>query len=134
MNVLNLVQGVIAPIAGVFNKRTARKQAQDAIKGKIAQAKENNATEITLKDAEWESLKAAQENETWKDEYVTIVITSPLVGILAGSVLLAFTGDARLLEGTVAGIKALSDIGVDMGELMYVVVIAAVSLKVWRAA
>ncbi len=133
MNISGLISNIIKPVAGIFQKKEERKIAKIKTQAKIAQAKENNETQITLTDADWESLSIKSQDETWKDEYITVLITLPIAALLAGGIWLAFTGDARLLDGTNTGIKALSDAGVDMGKLMYAVVLAAVGLKVWRA-
>ncbi len=132
-NVLKILAGsVISPIANIFVKREQRKQTKITAEAKLATAKINKEKKIALTDAEWESISKKNEDSTWKDEYVTIVITSPIVGLLAGSVWFAFSGDDRLLTGFSNGIDALTNAGLDMGELMYVVVLAAVGLKIWR--
>ena len=128
-----ILKAVVSPVAGVFNKRTDRKIQKDAIKGKQQLAKQQDATQITLTDAEWETVGQSLQDTTWKDEYVTILITSPLALILAGGVIQGFTGDSRLLNGVTTGLHALSTMGVDMGTLMTAVVFAAIGLKLWRA-
>ena len=127
-----LASALISPIASIFNKRTDRKIQKDAIKGKVNLAKQQDATNITLTDSEWETVGQSLQSETWKDEYVTLIITSPLVLILTGSIVASFTEDTRLLEGVAAGLQSLAALGVDMGFLMNAVVFAAVGLKVWR--
>jgi len=124
---------VVKPLSSMYTKNQDRKQAKETGRAKLSQAKLSNETQITLSDAEWEAINAANQDSSWKDEYVTIIITLPVVGILAGAVWLAYAGDARLLTGTVEGIRALNEAGVDMGEMMTAVVFAAVGLKLWRA-
>ena len=80
-------------------------------------------------DKEWEALSKEAESGTWKDEYVTIIITLPIPAIMIGAVYQAFTGDATLLVGINEGIGHLKNLGLDMGELMYIVVLAAVGIK-----
>ena len=133
MNVVTqALSAIVSPLASVFNKRTDRKIQKDSIRGKLSQVKQEDATNITLTDAEWETVGQSLQGETWKDEYVTIIITSPLVLILVGSIVAAFTEDTRLLDGVAAGLTSLAALGVDMGFLMNAVVFAAVGLKVWR--
>lgn len=124
---------IVEPVAKVFEKREARKAAKVSGEAKLALAKQSGEQQVTLTDAEWEEVSVSNQNTTWKDEYITVVITSPIIGILVGAILLAFTGDDRLLEGVNHGITALKATGVDMGELMYIVVLAAVGLKAWRS-
>ena len=129
---VSAISGAVKGVTDLFNKKTERKTARDAGRAKLALAKQNGDQEVTLKDAEWESLSVEKSGETWKDEYVTVLITLPLVAILCGGVYFAFTGDDRLLTGTIEALAQLKELGVDMGELMYIVVIAAVGLKAWR--
>ena len=124
---------LIAPIADVFKARVVRKAAKDSIKGKSALASLDAETQITLTDAEWEVVKAANETESWKDEYVTLVVTAPVVLIIVGSAYAAFTGNVELLNGAVAGIDALNQVGIPMPELMTATVYAALGLKLWRS-
>lgn len=130
----SIMSVVSAPLTKVASKYIERKTNQDSIKGKARMNKADNSTSITLTDSEWETISKQNENESWKDELATIVILWPMIGIMGGTVWAAFTGDMRLLEGTVAGTQALDALGVDMGELMLIVVISAVSLKWWRKA
>lgn len=127
-----VASGVVQPIAGIFSKREERKRAKESGEAKLAMAKQAGEQAVTLTDAEWEAISKKNEAGTWKDEYLTVIITSPLVGLLLGGVWLAFTGDARLLTGVQEGLKAIKETGVDMGELMYIVVLAGVGLKLWR--
>ena len=132
MNIASIVSGIISPITGIFVKREETKKVKVEGEAKIALAKQNGSTEITLTDQEWEAIAASKQDSTWKDEYVTIVITSPIVLIIVGSINYAITGDLDLLNGAVLALQKLDDIGLDMGELMEVVVYAAVGLKIWR--
>jgi len=105
---------VLSPIAQLFQAREQRQQHQSIAKAKIAEAKLKGQHEVTLSDAEWEAI-------------------TPIVLLLLGSLWLAFTGDARLLNGVNQGIKALQTLGVPMGLLMEAVVFAAIGLKLWRS-
>jgi len=134
VNILGLVAGAIKPVADIFVKRTERKAQRDALNAKVGMAKQEGADKVTLTDADFESISKQAENETWKDEYLTIIIPSPIVLFLVGGIYAAFTGDLRIIEGTVTGIQALGAVGVDMGFLMEAVVLAGVSLKIWRSA
>jgi hypothetical protein len=134
MNIIKDIAGaLVKPVADVFKVKEERKRTKEVAQAKITQAKINGEQNITLTDAEWESLSVTANKDSWKDEYLTIIITSPIVGLLAGGVYFAFTGDVRLLEGFNRGIAALKETGVDLGYLMSAVVLAGVGLKVWRS-
>lgn len=132
MNILSIVAGLISPVTEIFKKREERRLLKESAAGKLAAAKQKGEQDVTLTDAEWESLSVNKQDSTWKDEYVTVVVTSPMVLILLGGIYGAFSGDMRLIEGTIAGVTALAALNVDMGELMLAVVLAAIGLKVWR--
>jgi hypothetical protein len=128
-NLLNLITG---PLTNLGRSIVERKTSKDQLKAKVVMAKSADATQVTMTDAEWEAISKQLELDSWKDELATVVVLYPLVGIMLGSVVAAFTGDTRLLTGTTDGIKALKEVGIDMSELMLIVVLAAVSLKCWR--
>ena len=134
MSVLSILTLAVKPLTSVYEAYLGRKKTKDSLKSKAALAKQTDGTNVTLTDAEWELASKQMEDQSWKDEYVTIVITSPLVGILGGAVYHSFTGDPRLLEGVMAGIEAIGTLDINMGLLMEIVVLAAVGLKIWRKA
>ena len=127
-----IVSGILSPVAGVLNKRTERKQARDGFQSKLAIARQEGETNVTLTDAEWEVAMANNQSSSWKDEYVTLVITYPILSLMVGSQWAAFTEDSRFLEGTVAGINALTALGMDYAILSTAVVFASMGLKYWR--
>lgn len=124
---------IISGISGYFERKQKAKTAAASAQAKLAMKKETGDQNITLTDAEWESISARGLQDSWKDEYVTIIITSPIVGVLGGSVWYAFTGNQNLLDGTLNGIRELKELGLDFDVLTTAVVFAAIGLKLWRA-
>ena len=129
--VADFFSGLVAPVANIFTKREERKIVKEQAKGKLALAKTNNEKEITLTDQEWESISASKQDTTWKDEYVTVIGTSPYLLIIVGAVLAAF-GYPAMLAGAKTAISELNEIGVDVGHITEVVVYSALGLKLWR--
>lgn len=127
------VGAIIGGVSKFFTKKQERKMAGETARAKLAQSKEDNHAAVTFTDAEWETLSKKGEGETWKDEYVTIIITLPIPLILLGAVVAAYTGDTKLLDGVNTGIKNLAALGLNMGDLMYVVVLAAVGIKGYKS-
>lgn len=127
----NALGGIVSPIAGVFTANTKRKQAKEEGINKIRQAQVDGENSLNLTDAEWEQVNADNQSGTWKDEYVTVVCTSPYVFIFLGAVVAAF-GNEQLLAGSMTGVTKLESIGIDVGHLCEVVVYAAIGLKLWR--
>lgn len=130
---VSLISSITGPIASIFAKKVERKMARDELKTKASLAKQADATQITLTDAEWEIVKAQAEGGTWKDEWITAVMTAPVACIIVGSIVGAFGGGSELLDGAVAGIDALNRAGIPMPELMTATVFAGLGLKLWRA-
>lgn len=137
VNIVNPLKGffssLIAPISNVFIEREQTKQAKVSANAKAAMAKQNGITSVTLTEQEWEAIVASSMADSWKDEYVTIVITSPIVLIILGCIYFAFTESRALLDAATLAIDTLNEIGVPMAALMQAVVYAAIGLKVWRA-
>lgn len=132
-SVTGIVSSLIAPISNVFIRREQTKQAKVSAKAKAAMAKQNGITSVTLTEQEWEATVASGMTDSWKDEYVTIVITSPIVLIILGCVYFAFSESRALIDAATLAIDTLNKIGVPMAELMQAVVYAAIGLKFWRA-
>lgn len=88
--ILGLVQGLVSPIAGIFQARQKRKAdhkaAQDTVDRILAEASAKDASvagEIAL-------VKVKNENSTWKDEYALLVISMPVVLLMCAGVASAF--------------------------------------------
>ena len=131
MDILSIGKAIVQPLAGWANKRTERKVNRDTIKGKLAQGKQDDSHAVTLTDAEWETVGQSMQDKTWKDEYVTVSIVSIFNLLIIGGIATAF-GYPQMLDGTVAGIAALVEAGVDVGMLITAVVFAAIGMKLWR--
>ena len=127
-----LIGKVIDSVTGYQNKKKDKEIVKIKAQSKLAIAKQAGDKEIALTDAEWEAIAVSQNKETWKDEYITLVITWPILGLLLGSISMVFRDDPRLVDATILGITKLQEVGVDMGMLMMPVVLAAVGLKAWR--
>tara|TARA_R110000772_G_scaffold2839_1_gene10312 strand:+ start:25262 stop:25666 length:405 start_codon:yes stop_codon:yes gene_type:complete len=130
---LGLAGKVIGGVTGFFTRKQERKMAESSAKSKLMQSKQDGTQTIQLNDSEWEALSKKAEDGTWKDEYVTIIITMPIPLIMLGAIVAAFTGNTQLLDGVNQGIVNLTALGLDMGELMWVVVLAAVSVKGYKS-
>lgn len=129
LNPTNIIGKGIEMIGNYQMKKKDIKMVATQAQAKLEMAKLAGKTEIALKDSEWEAIAQAKSDSTWKDEYVTLIITAPIVGVLGGSIWNAFTGNSRLLDGTLAGIDGLINLGMDYGVVMTMVVAAAVSVK-----
>ena len=132
---LPIIGTVISGITGFFTKKQELKGAVQSAKAKLEIAKVNGEQTIQMTDAEWESLSVQTQQGSWKDEYVTLIITAPFLLIILGSLCsaLGFESGPLILQGALDGIQHLTALGMDYGFLINSVVLAAIGLKVWRA-
>ena len=130
--IVDLVGSLFKPVIDAYRANQEIKAAQETAQIKIQQTQLEDAHKVELTDAEWEALAVQGLNSSWKDEYVTIIITAPIVGLLFGGLWAGLTGTKAVLEGMAIGLNSLQAVGVDMGFLMNAVVLAAIGLKVWR--
>ena len=131
MNVASILGMFIEPVAGIFKKREERKLAKVQNNGKHAEARQQNAAEVTFNDQELEHILAAQKQHSWTDEYATVSLLSILNLIVLGGIAAAF-GYSQVLAGIGIAVTALVNAGVDVGFLMEAVTLSAVGLSVWR--
>ena len=124
-----IFSGLTKPLSDAYTAYQSRQAAKDSAEAKIKMAKQAGDFNIQLSNAEWEAISKRNESGTWKDEYVTLIITSPFVLLFLSAVASAWMGDPRYIDSAKAGIEALKGLGVDLGDLMAVVVFAAVGLK-----
>jgi len=124
-----VIGGIISPIAKIFEKREDRKKVIGTIKAQASAAEVDGKVAVSLSKAEWEIVSKNAEPTTWKDEYITLLITSPILCIFVGNILAAFGFGTALLDANTASLAAMSDAGIDMGELMLVTVLAAIGIK-----
>ena len=135
MNPLTIFGSIVSGVTGFFTRKQEIKKATVTAKAKLDQARLNGEHTLEMTDAEWESLSVQTQNNSWKDEYITIIITVPIVFILIGSVMSALgmpSGEA-VVNGSLEGITRLKELGMDYGLVLNAVVFAAVGLKLWRA-
>ena len=125
----SLASGIVSPITNLLGKKEERRKAVEVIKATTAQGETEGETSVKLSNAQWELISKKSETDTWKDEYITIIITYPLIAIFVGSVMSVFFGDERLLIATTESLDALQQLGLDLGELMLYTVLAGLGIK-----
>ncbi|RZO82967.1 MAG: hypothetical protein EVA65_15600 [Oceanococcus sp.] len=121
--------GLVKPIADIFSKREDRKKAVAIIKSETARAETDGDVAVKLSKAQWEIISKKSEVDTWKDEYITIVVTAPLILIVLGALQAAFGLGTELLDAVATIFKEANQAGIDMGELMLWTVLAGIGIK-----
>lgn len=113
---LTIIKTVLGFGGGIINKFQERKQKSDD--ARVA----------------WETAAGRSMVDSWKDEFVTVVICWPLIQTFVGNLMFAFTGNSAILD---AQARSMEEIGflleTPYGDLMYIVVLAAVGIKSAKA-
>ena len=119
MSALGLIKAaltkVVAPLGGSFIKRFFRSK---------------DLKERTTADWEYEAIKASR--GSWKDEYLTIVFSSPIVLQVVGAIVYQFTGDVRLLSSADYIYSAFAKVGLDYTQIMLLIIGASFGVHVTR--
>ena len=130
--IVSIAQGIISPIAGIFKAKEQRKQVIGTIRAQSQANEVDGKVQVTLSRAEWELASKMAESGTWKDEYITLLITSPILSIFIGTLVSAFGFGDEILTANTEALKMLKEVGVDMGDLMLYTVLAAIGIKAVR--
>lgn len=125
----NWLSVLVTPVSKAFVSVQQRKQAKDSAKAKIKMAKQNNDYNLQMTDTEWEALGKHTESDSWKDEWVTLVITLPIPVIFLGAIYSAFTGDPTFIEAVDSGVTAILTLLPNFHNILEIVVYAAISIK-----
>lgn len=126
------LSGLVKPITGLWDNHQERKHALKTGQQKLEEARISGGLKRDLTDAEWEAVSVGKQDSSWKDEYVTVIVTLPIPLLILGGVLLAMNPESQLLTGVVTGVKEINSLEGNLSEMMMVVVYAAVGLKLWR--
>ena len=124
----DVVGGVIQPVASVFARREARKEAVQVIQAKTVAAKQQGETEVALTAMEWELIGQRLQAGTWKDEFVTVLVFSPFITSLMGALLSVF-GFPQLSLAAAEMMKSIAAMNIDYGTLLYITAMAALGLR-----
>ena len=128
MNALSFLGPLVKPIAGIFQQREARKRAVQTLQAKTAQAQQAGATEVALNDSEWELIGQRLQTESWKDEFVTVIVFAPFITSLIGALLAAF-GYPELSQAAATMMASIAAMAIDYGTLLYITALAALGLR-----
>lgn len=132
MNILKIVPSIVEGVFGYAKKRQERKVLQQSAEAKYKLAKLNGDQQLDMTDAEWEAWNAKNADSSWKDEYVTVIMTIWIPVLLLGCIYAAWKDDPSIVEGIKSFLSILSEVDDDIWDLTKTVVFAAVGLKLWR--
>lgn len=130
--ILAILSSFIKPVTSYFVKREDRKQMKVNTEAKLRMAKQAGELNVTLTDAEWESVSVQQNGDSLKDEWITATFLMLIWSVVLGSVYATVFDSPEVIEGILAGIKLLQNLGIDFGLLTEVVVYAGIGIKATR--
>lgn len=122
---LGFLKLLIAPVAGIFETAQKRKLLKQEGEYKLARGEQ-------VSKAEWEAMGVQAGQNSWKDEYITIVVTVPIPAIFIGNFVAAFSPEngALILAANESSLKQLGALmDTPYGQLVFAVALAAVGLK-----
>jgi len=114
---------LITGVVSLFKGKQDIEKLKVTGKQKLSQGKE-------LNKAEWEALGVQGGDGSWKDEYITIVVTLPIPFIFVGNLVAVFTGNTKVLDANAAALAQLGTLmDTSYGQLMVAVCLAAIGIK-----
>jgi len=121
----DIVSGVISPVTNHFTKKNENKT-----KVKLQQIERLKNSDDAL--SEWESIQAENGNNSWKDEWITLIITLPIPVIFISVMLSVFLDNPMMAEAAQAGASAIKELVPNYDELLYIVCLAAIGIKAFK--
>jgi len=100
-----MIQMLIAPIAEIakswVNGKVEANKAKNEANLEIAKAKTEIAKKVAAGELEWNQVMAEASVSSWKDEWLTILVSIPLI--------LAFTGNEDVVMKGFAALEQMPD-------------------------
>jgi hypothetical protein len=121
----DLASGLVSPITNHFTKKNENK-------AKVKQQQIQRLMNADDKEAEWESIQAESGNSSWKDEYITVIISFPVPTIFIAVFVSVITGNAIYAEAANSGIEAVKNLLPNYEDLLMAVCLAAIGIKAFK--
>lgn len=123
--ITDVVSGLVSPFVNYFSKKNENKTNI-----KLKQIDRLKSADDSL--AEWEAIQAESGNTSWKDEYITLIITIPVPTIFFSVMFSVITGDPLIAEAALSGAEAIKKLIPDYNNLLYIVCLAAIGIKAFK--
>lgn len=121
----DIASGLVSPITNHFTKKNDNKT-------KVKQQQIQRLMNSDDKEAEWEAIQAESGNNSWKDEYITVIISFPVPTIFIAVFVSVITGNAIYAEAAKAGIDAVKELLPNYEDLLMAVCLAAIGIKAFK--
>ena len=130
----DLLGKVVDGVAGHFRARARARESAAAVEAKVRLAKVNHDAKVELADHEIQVLRTKGQGASWKDEYVTILVSLPVIVAGLGAVLSVFAPEAggRLVAASETMAGVMTGDAIDYSELWLIVVTVALGTKPFR--
>ena len=125
MNLLGILPGVTS----WAEKREERKKSTNELKAKVALAQTDANAKVELTKEEWTKIALKGSQHSWKDEYLLLIFSVPLLVAFAGAIWFTFTGDKSLLDSSDLMFKSISEHGIQYGSIMMFMVMASFGIR-----
>ena len=124
---LPFIGPIVSAVSGYFQSREARKAAREGAEAKLKINAQAGRHELEMRQDDWEALQVQQSEGSWRDEYVIIIATLPIVSIFIGVLITVFDPDtgAKVVDAGKQMVDTLN--GIDINSTYGVMLMAAVS-------
>ena len=117
--------GLVSPITNHFTKKNDNKT-------KVKQQQIQRLMNADDKEAEWEAIQAEGGNNSWKDEYITVIISFPVPVIFIAVFVSVISGDPVYAQAAKSGIDAVKELLPNYEDLLMAVCLAAIGIKAFK--
>jgi hypothetical protein len=118
----DIASGLISPVTNFFAKKNENKT-------RIKQQQIQRLMDSDDKEAEWESIQAENSDNSWKDEWITLIITLPIPTIFIAVIISVLLENPLFAEAARAGAMAIKELVPNYAEVLYIVCLAAIGIK-----
>ena len=136
---LNIFSGgvigkIVEGVSGYFTRKSEERTAVAAIKAKVDLARVNKESRLELAGHELQVLRTQGAGGSWKDEFVTLLVSVPIIVSMAGALITVYDPylGGRLMEAAHEIALIMTGDSIDFAELWLIVVATALGTKPFR--
>ena len=120
--ILSALTSIVSPVTGFLTKKNENKT-------KIKQQQIQRLMDSDDRVAEWEAIQAESGNNSWKDDWITLIITLPIPVIFIAVILSVLLDNPLIAQAANSGVSAIKELVPNYSELLYIVCLAAIGIK-----
>ena len=125
----NPISAVVGIIGSAFEKREERKINEKSLDAKLAIKRDDNTTEVTFNEQDWELLSKRNENNSWKDEYITLSMLFPVNVVFLSVFFGVILARPDLIDAAIKAVDAVKTLVPNYEYLLGLVITAGLSIK-----